>query len=217
MPADQIDHSNQILWYFADPMCSWCWGFSPVIEAIKVKFKEDLKIGLILGGLRPGNTQPVTDGFREEILQHWRHVNELSGQPFTFAGAMPDGFVYDTEPPSRAVVAVGEVNPELVLAYFKSVQHAFYVEQKDVTQEQVLCELVRTFSLDEQRFLQQFHDDNVKQKTQAHFYRARQSGVRGFPTLILEKSENHTLLTHGYRPYTELEPKIQAWLDGPDF
>ena len=20
--------------YFADPMCSWCWGFAPVIEKI---------------------------------------------------------------------------------------------------------------------------------------------------------------------------------------
>ena len=27
-----------ILWYFADPMCSWCWGFSPVISEIKKSY-----------------------------------------------------------------------------------------------------------------------------------------------------------------------------------
>ncbi len=24
--------------YVADPMCSWCWGFSPVIDAIRERF-----------------------------------------------------------------------------------------------------------------------------------------------------------------------------------
>ncbi|HRK78884.1 MAG TPA: hypothetical protein PLQ95_10130 [Thiobacillus sp.] len=23
------------LWYFANPMCSWCRGFSPVIESVR--------------------------------------------------------------------------------------------------------------------------------------------------------------------------------------
>ena len=38
--------------YFADPMCSWCWGFSPVIEAISEQFGTSLPIRLIMGGLR---------------------------------------------------------------------------------------------------------------------------------------------------------------------
>jgi protein-disulfide isomerase-like protein with CxxC motif len=31
---------SRVLWYFADPMCSWCWGFSPVIGAIKETYSE---------------------------------------------------------------------------------------------------------------------------------------------------------------------------------
>lgn len=37
-----------LLWYFADPMCSWCWGFSPVIEAVREACRPRLKISLIL-------------------------------------------------------------------------------------------------------------------------------------------------------------------------
>jgi putative protein-disulfide isomerase len=34
-------------------MYSWCWGFAPVIDAIKEAYADQLKVALLLGGLRP--------------------------------------------------------------------------------------------------------------------------------------------------------------------
>ena len=184
-----------------------------MIDAIKHEFGDRLKIGLILGGLRPGTTEAITEQLREEILQHWRHVNELSGQPFVFDGAMPEGFIYDTEPPSRAVVAMGELKPDSVLDYFKAIQQAFYVEQKNVAQEYVLLELARNFDIDAQQFIQQFQAETIRQKTLAHFYRARRFGVRGFPTLISENGVNPVVLTAGYQSYDVLKSRLESWLD----
>ena len=31
--------------YFADPMCSWCYGFSPVITALAERFEDRLPLG----------------------------------------------------------------------------------------------------------------------------------------------------------------------------
>ncbi len=76
--------STPILWYFADPMCSWCWGFSPAIEAVRDAYRKRMKIALVLGGLRPGTTEPMTPTTREEILHHWHAVHERTGQPFHF-------------------------------------------------------------------------------------------------------------------------------------
>ena len=88
--------NDEILWYFADPMCSWCWGFSPVVEALREEYRPRLKIALVMGGLRPGTTEAISASSRDDILHHWRQVHERSGQPFHFEGAMPEGFVYDT-------------------------------------------------------------------------------------------------------------------------
>jgi len=90
--------NTSILWYFADPMCSWCWGFSPVIETLRDEYRERMKTALVLGGLRPGTPAPMTMTERADILQHWRAVHARTGQPFRFDDALPDGFVYDTEP-----------------------------------------------------------------------------------------------------------------------
>jgi putative protein-disulfide isomerase len=204
--------SEPILWYFADPMCSWCWGFSPVVQRLKEKYSDRLKFALVLGGLRPYTHEPITDTVRQEILHHWHEVHHRTGQAFSFDEAMPEGFVYDTEPASRAVVAVGELAPQATFDYFKAIQQAFYAKQQDVTQESVLEALVKPLSVDMQQFRQAFHSDTIKQKTQAHFHKSRQFGVRGFPTLILQSEQQYHLLTNGYRPYEELQPEIDACL-----
>ncbi len=76
--------NEKILWYIADPMCSWCWGFMPVIEAIRHEYGGRLKVELLLGGLRPGTKEPMQSTQREEICHHWRAVQRMTGQPFTF-------------------------------------------------------------------------------------------------------------------------------------
>ena len=204
----------RVLWYFADPMCSWCWGFSPVISAIKETYSARIKIALMLGGLRPGTTDPMTPKSRAEILHHWREVHEMTGQAFAFEGALPEGFIYDTEPPSRAVIAVADLNPETIFPYFKSVQEAFYTKQQDITQTQTLAALAQGQDIDTQKFLERFGSEDMKQKTRAHFRVAREAGVRGFPTIVLQTESGGTPLTHGYRPFDQLKPEIESWLAG---
>ena len=203
---------ERILWYFADPMCSWCWGFSPAISAIKQSYSDRLKIALMLGGLRPGTTEPVTPKFREETLHHWRDVHKMTGQPFTFEAAMPEGFVYDTEPASRAVIAVAEIDPEVIFPYFKSVQAAFYAQGLDVTRTGTLAELAEQHNIVKPRFMERFESVDVKNKTRTHFRITREAGVRGFPTIVLQAESGHKLLTNGCRPLEELRPELDAWL-----
>jgi putative protein-disulfide isomerase len=207
---------QRILWYFADPMCSWCWGFAPVISAIRDTYADRVKIALMLGGLRPGTTEPMTSGGREEILQHWRDVRRMTGQPFAFEGALPEGFVYDTEPPSRAVIAVGEINAGAVFPYFKSVQEAFYAHGQNVVQADTLAALAQHHNIEPAVFHDRFDSDAIRKKTRTHFQIARESGVRGFPTVILQSGNTGMLLTHGYRPFAELQPAIDQWLAQPE-
>lgn len=205
---------ERICWYFADPMCSWCWGFAPVVSAIRETFGERLRVALVLGGLRPGTRETLSPALREEILHHWGEVHRRTGQPFAFEGALPDGFVYDTEPPSRAVIAVGALAPETVFPYFRSVQHAFYAEQKDVTRSETLAALAERQGIEAASFLDRFESEEVKRATRMHFARTRRAGIGGFPTVVLQDETGYRLLTHGYLPWVEIEPAVDAWLDG---
>lgn len=203
---------ERILWYVADPMCSWCWGFSPVISEIKKKYNNKINISLLLGGLRPGTTEPISDDSRNEIFHHWRQVHERTRQPFIFEGALPEGFIYDTEPPSRAVLAVAETNPEKTFTFFHVLQEAFYAKKIDITREDALVELAGQFEINTDDFRKNFQSDEVKKKTVAHFKQARQAGVQGFPTCVLQNKSEQKLLNSGFQEFSELEPVIDNWL-----
>lgn len=198
------------LHYYADPMCSWCWGFTPVIDAILNEYGGRFDVELIMGGLRPGTTEAVTAAFRDEILHHWHEVNRVTGQPFAFNGAMPDGFVYDTEPPSRAVVTVGAIRPEAQFPYFKSIQSAFYTQRQDVTRRETLATLSWEQGVDAAEFIALFDSPGMKQETTARFRQTARVGVRGFPTVLLDPSGSIPLTT-GYRRWEELKPRLEAW------
>ena len=182
------------------------------MEALQAQYGDRANLELLVGGLRPGNTERFDPHRRDYILGHWHAVHERTAQPFNFDFDMPQDFTYDTEPASRAVVVVRTLNPQKSLHYFKEIQRTFYVENQDVTKERVLTKLALAQGIDKDTFQKNFHDKDIKQKVWDEFGRCRELGVSGFPSLLGMDGETPTSLTHGYLPIEALVPKVDAWL-----
>lgn len=206
--------NGQHLVYFADPMCSWCWGFAAVIEAIGEVWGDTLPIRLVMGGLRPGTTEPMTEAAKTELRGHWRQVTEASGQPFGPSGMDAPGFVYDTDPAARAVVLVRREDPALALPFLHAVQQAFYAGGLDVTDPAVLATLAAAFGRDPEAFVAELGSESVKQETWRDYAIAQGAGVRGFPTLILGPQADGTYLaiSRGFQTSAVALPAIAARL-----
>ncbi|MCR5880519.1 DsbA family protein [Phenylobacterium sp. J367] len=200
--------------YFTDPMCSWCYGFSPAIEEIRRAFGRALPIRLVLGGLRPGTEEPMSFAARAEVTTHWRHVHDASGVPFDEA-ALPEGFVYDTDPAARAVVVARREDPELALAYLARVQRAFYAEARNVTDGQVLADLVAELGLDRADFHAQWAAEDAKRETWGDYALSQRAGVTGFPTLVAGPNEAgvYGVVTRGYAPPDQVVATLKAWIE----
>ncbi len=205
-------HSDPVLWYFADPMCSWCWGFSPVMTKIKAEYDKTLKIALVMGGLRPDQQQPLSEDERAELFHHWHQVAETTAAEFAFDGALPEGFVYNTEPASRAVICAGLLDSSQLFPYFTAVQLAFYLQQQDVRQKAVLQQLAGECGLDEAAFSRLFDDKKQHESTRKSFAFAKKAGVRGFPTLILSQNSQLQVLCRGYADFSTLQQQIDGLL-----
>jgi putative protein-disulfide isomerase len=204
--------SEQLV-YFADPMCSWCWGFSPVIEAARGRFGDRLPIRLILGGLRPGTTEVMDEAAKRMIREHWDHVHEASGQPFDYAFFEREGFVYDTEPACRAAVALRRRDPEAALGFLRHLHQAFYAGNRDITERETLCALAAEFGLDRESFAEAFDDQETISETRRDFAVARRAGITGFPTLLAGSNEDgYAVVSPGYQSWDKVESLIAGWL-----
>ena len=204
--------SQPHLLYFADPMCSWCWGFSPTIAAIEARFGAALPIRLVLGGLRPGQTRPMREQDRAETRSHWEHVRDASGQPFDFAFFAREGFVYDTELAARATVVMRRRGQEAGLAALKRLHRAFYAENRDVTDTQELTAIAAELGFDPETFRADF--ENAVEETRRDFAFSQGIGVRGFPTLVAGsgRDNRYALVTNGYQPPEPILGALESWM-----
>jgi putative protein-disulfide isomerase len=203
--------TNEIL-YFGDPMCSWCWGFAPVLNAIEKKFGDEAPVSVIVGGLHAYDNFPMSKTYKANIRHHWEDVNKATGAIFDYKFFNRDGFVLDTEPACRAVVTARLMNKSILIPFYKSISRSFYSENKDTTDLKQFKSLAEEVGLDFVDFSKIYNQLKTKENTRNDFNFTKKIGVTGFPTVIIKEDEKMALLTAGYQSFQNIEPKIEAWL-----
>jgi putative protein-disulfide isomerase len=199
--------------YFADPMCSWCYGFAPVIAELAERFENRLPLRIVMGGLRAGNTTPMTAEDRNYIRNAWTRVGAATGQPFDMTFFDRESFTYDTEPACRAVVTARRLLPKMALAFKARISRAFYAESRDMTSAEEIAHVAQEAGFDRARFADVFAAPETHNETFRDFLTAQELGIRGFPTLIAgSEVKGYALLTNGYRPLDDLAVPLERWL-----
>ncbi|WP_025110956.1 DsbA family protein [Pseudomonas sp. H1h] len=183
-----------ILHYIYDPLCGWCYGAKPLVQAAQ----QVLPVVAHAGGMMSGaNRQQVSPQLRNYVMPHDRRIAEYTGQPFGeayFEGLLRDhSAVFDSTPPIAAVMAAEAIDGR-GLQMLGRLQTAHYVEGQRIADEAVLFEIAAQMDYAQEAFVAPFK--NVD--TQAHVKASRallaQLGGQGFPTLALEQDGQFTLI-----------------------
>jgi putative protein-disulfide isomerase len=174
-------------------MCSWCYAFGPQLD--RIVEESQLPVRLVMGGLYVGRRAlPLDADLRRYLSETWTRVADMSGRPVARNLLEWDSWTYDTELACRAVVAAREAHPDLALEFFDRVQRAFYAENIDTTDPEVLAELGSDFGLDASTLL----SDELASATLADFEEAGQMDAHGFPTLLLHTGTELITVAAGY-------------------
>ena len=132
-----------------------------------------------MGGLRPFGKSTM-ESLGDFLKQHWQTVNLKTGQPFGYEILKDQGFIYDTEPPCRAIVTVREMEPTLEFEFFKLVQKAFYQENQNTNEKDIYLPIINSLGLDPLAFSVLFESKNIRDKTVLDFKQSASLGVRSF-------------------------------------
>lgn len=202
-------------------MCSWCYGFGKELSALVARV-PDLKLEIVVGGIRAGATDVLDAAGKRFRLQHWQRVEALSGSPFNREAFMArEGFVYDTEPVCRAVVAARRfASGEALLPVFRAFQTGFYAQGRDTTDGHVLSDIAGTalhaagVEVSVDAFYQAWAAAQTREETRRDFARARSLGVASFPTLLLEDQGRTYAVHSGYASVSALEKRLND-IEGP--
>ncbi len=195
--------------YIGDPMCSWCWGISPELNALeRYATTKSIPFNIVMGGLRPGGGEEWNDEFKGFLKHHWEEVNKRSGQPFGFELFELSDFDYDTEPACRATVTARIIASSKALTFYELVQHHFYVQSKDPKNVSFYKPICEQLSIDFNEFAALFSSDDMKEATAEDFAQSRRWGVRAFPSIVYRKDEQLYLIAQGYATYQALRERV---------
>jgi len=193
-----------IVHYIYDPLCGWCYGAAPLVQAVRAV----LPVVAHGGGMMMGtNRQQVSPQLRNYVMPHDRRIAEYTGQTFGeayFEGLLRDErAVFDSAPPTAAVLAAEQLEG-LGLDLLGRLQTAHYIEGRRIADEAVLLELAQSIGLQAQAFQSAFVAVDVPAHVKASRTLLARIGGPGFPTLALEQ--------HGH--FTRID--ISRWLGKPD-
>ena len=113
------------LYFYHDPMCSWCWGYRPTAQALFSSLPENVSMKNVLGGLAPDSDEPMSAELRSTISGHWKRIHDTLGTEFNFdfwTNCKPRRSTY---PACRAVIAATNQDREEDMIF--AIQRAYYL------------------------------------------------------------------------------------------
>ncbi|MDM5271508.1 DsbA family protein [Sulfurovum sp. zt1-1] len=189
--------------FVIDPMCSWCWGFHPVIERLRREYEGIYTFSLVVGGLRTKGAMLWDEPTKNKLKATWQQVADTTGQYFTDNLFKLDYFEYDTYPACKAVVAVRELwGDDASFEYLSKIQRAFYVDGLDITH---LHSLVSFIEPDRQKdFTTFFESERAEVLLRHDFSKARSMGANAFPSVVKIDSDGHMMCKKGFQRFDEI-------------
>ncbi|MGB6020032.1 MAG: DsbA family protein [Sulfurimonadaceae bacterium] len=198
--ATPYSHISEVI-FVGDPMCSWCYGFGPELSKLREEL-QGVPFSMIMGGLRDGEI--FDEAKLKNHLGYWQAVHEATGLPFDDTALSQKNFNYTTEPACRAIVTVRSLDKTKEYSAYSALQKAFYAEGRDITQEDIISEVIASIGIDKTAFLDQFQSETMKKAADVDKQKARTYGVSSFPTLIIIDKQGHMSQIRGYKKFEEL-------------
>jgi putative protein-disulfide isomerase len=182
------------LLYVADPMCSWCWGFAPVLSKLEPRLRSGVGLQLVMGGLAPDDDRPMDPATARYVQNAWHAVEARTGARFEHAFWERCTPRRSTWPACRAVLAAEERGREM----FDAIQRAYYLEARDPSDRATLVTIAGELGFDESAFAERIDADETRAALRRDFELRDRAGVNGYPSLVLERGGEATMLTRGW-------------------
>lgn len=201
-------HSETTILYVADPMCSWCWGFAPTLEALR-EIAPGVPIRIVLGGLAPDSDDPMEASMRSYVQQAWKDVAQSCGVDFNFDFWKICQPRRSTYPSCRAVLVARAFGLESEM--FRAIQHAYYQEARNPADLDVLTDIAVNLGIEKVKFLESMQAPETESALQAEFQLRNDLGVRSFPSLGIQHRGETQLLHSGWCSPSAVKEIWRLW------
>jgi predicted DsbA family dithiol-disulfide isomerase len=206
-PIAQATAKQVKLVYFTDPICSSCWGIEPQLRKLKLEYGEHIDIEYVMGGLLPDwsyNSGGISKP--SDVAHHWDEVSAHYDMPIDGDLWLEDP-LDSSYPPSIAFKAAQLQDEAKAQLFMREIREMVFLKKKNIAKWEYLAAAAAEVGLNVEQ-LKMDSEGKAKTAFEADLKLSRESGVRGFPTIIALNSAGDKEIVRGSKPYAYYEMAI---------
>ncbi|MCW3463764.1 DsbA family protein [Chitinophaga nivalis] len=197
--------------YVYDPLCGWCYGFTPVVQELQQRSNSDMTFDILSGGMIIGDNRHPFSHMAAFIQREHTNVEEMTGVRFGNAfleKLLPSAEIMDSERPAVALTVFKEYQPENAISFAHDMQVALNYHGQSLNLDSTYKTLVKKFGLPEDEFINRLHDEHYRYATQQEFQLVQHWGITGYPAAILDTGKQLYLCARGFTTLERLQQTI---------
>ena len=198
--------------YVMDPLCGWCFGFSPVVMSLYESYRDRYDFKVVPGGMITGARVEPVAAMAGYILKAYTRVEEMSGVKFgqPYLDMLRAGTeISNSVPPCQALHVLQELQPGRGVEHAHQLQRALFMDGYSWNDRETYVHLARLFDLNPDRFLERWESQEAQYSTVQDFQWVQAAGITGFPCLVYQKGDQYLLIASGFQPQEAVEATIK--------
>ncbi len=211
-----MSENKHTIFYVYDALCGWCYGFSPVINEFYENHKDDFNFRVLSGGMvtgdRIGPISEVASYIKEGHINIQDRTGIKFGEPFLQKLFNESNEIYTSVPAGMALALFRTQQPENELAFATRMQNAIYYEGMPPADWNTYGKCASEFGLNANEFAEKMQNAKLLELTQQEFKVVANWGIKGFPTVLLQKGEKAYVMSRGYSSADEMEATLDKIL-----
>ena len=211
---------------FADPVCTWCWGSSPIFRALEYRYNGQVSINFTMTGMiediRTYNNRRLDIGgdielSNRNIMKAWLEASRTHGMPVEehkfhlFSeerrSTIPQNLAYIAA--SLQAIKSKECEKELQRAarLLRRIQEATALEAMHTNDFSVLAGISAIEGYNSDDFLRMMQSREVQRAYEEDRGMCRRYNIQGTPSYLIEYKKQEVLLP-GFTSYDTIERNI---------
>lgn len=210
--------TQPLLYYVADPLCAWSYGFAPVLDQLRQHYAGVVHWSFLAGGMAVGeHAKPMCDvaaHVRSSLDPLAERTGAVFGPAFYDSLLNDAAAVYDSTLPSAAMVYVKHRFPAVDWpAFMLALQRGFFMDGLAPSEPELYERAAQQFDLPVEGFFSGIASEGNLAETHKEFDFVRSLDVTGFPALVLQQADgSRHMVQQGYASYERVASLIDRLL-----
>lgn len=175
------------IYAFIDPVCNVCWALNPILKKLSLEYGRFFTI-------RPVIICHMSNFYKSKgnVTSIWKKANTLA-DIHSIQSKNSTDFPWIT---AMGIKAAGFQGNKAARTYLRKVQEAYFIKNKDITDEHVLITCAINSKLDVEEFKNDLYAESSEKAFQCDLKVMMEMGVRTIPALVFF---NHIIGDHGIK------------------